>query len=875
MPVKILNRRYTNPLELAPNDTTNWLLGNVGEWQQLTLECEFEVAIDFGIQNTVTIQDPNKFILNDGTNWGDYGFYVGAIFDFSFDHLDLNTNTQTNTTWFSIIITQLYGNTIEVEDYDPTTGTQQPFTNGLGYAYGQLAPIRGADYEIRNVRISTDQEMQGIRLDYAHLKNSQVASGSLNNVVDGTKTAFVAEDTNLTATGEKFEINIPVEVDHYLAPFQSGLSVESVFVTYRGQQGFKRFYDIDIVYMISSLGELLNFEDIEAPDELRGANSITDQVLVTGYPVYNNPNVQITNNVRQYAQEGNVGWFNENYNQLPNLFSASPVVYTNDSGTNVSQLDYANPITVTTTVSGTGFVPVAGQTRVQIGFIWNPLDEDYYLRTPYAFHKNRKVNTGGNDVNGWFPVTATPVVQTPFPAFRAGYTNTNVPSPQSANDTQGQLLFDSQDAQMNMSDVIVAINGNDLDISVTFRPDSGFASWMDSIGENERGYALWISVGDQAPDANQSDRVALLLDVNVLDTFIEPIGEYEGLTIDFLDHPKVYTDTPNPCGNQTFVEDDFLAKVSFQEEIDFSIEDTPDIQSITFGFLVQNIATGQQYELDANTADLTQFPDPTQYNFSQSRDFKLGAGNDKNWWKVDYDPTTTIGTREGVLGWYGYKIRWEDWIRRLPPPPQDFYDNTQLQNGLNNDWYHYFDTAGWTFNFFVNITAILNEQTVVYQNLKEIVIKDYDSNDDVDITVNYYRDNNGVKGALLSAGIDPVSGLPLGVIIKNEYVWVDIVYDWVGIAPPPADWANQASVDAGSYGTSCFEVDQGAGQKQFRQLSSIFAPEFDNPVEGIPGATLATVTQVSTTQVVVEARINGNKIIDANRYKISGRIGCK
>jgi hypothetical protein len=843
------------------------LLGNVGEWIELTLQCEFEVAINFGIQNTVTLQEPNMLILNDGTNWGDWGFAIGMDVDFIYEHFDTDTLQVSPSNIINHRIINIYGNTLELG----YPNSNSPIASWY-YGYGQIAPIQGAGFKIQNVRIQTYQSMEGIRLDYAHLKNSQVSSGSLNNVVDGTQTAFIAEDTD---DQTKFPAGSPIEVDHYLTPFQSGLSIEKVEVKYVTTQGTKTFYDVIVTFMLSSLGQLIDFQNIAAPDELRGANSITDQILVTGYPVYNNPNVQITNDLRNYAQDGNVGWFNENFNQLPNLFSASPVVYTNSAGTTVSQLDYANPITFSTTISGTGFTPVAGQTRVQIGFIWNPLEEDYYLRTPYSFHRNRKVNTGGNDVNGWFAATALPTVQSPFPALRTGYTNTNVPSPQSANDIQGQLLFDSQDAQIDMSDITVVVNGNDLDITATFRPDSGFAAWMGTIGENERGYAIWISVGDQAPDINQSDRVALLLDVNVLDTYIEPIGEYDGLTIDFLDHPQVYTDTPNACGNQKFVEDDLLAKVSFQEETDLTIPNTPDIQSITFGFLVENLTDGSQYILDENTADLTQFPDPTQYNFSQSRDFKLGVGNDKNWWKVDYDPTNDSGTKKGVLGWYGYKIRWEDWIRRLPTPPADFYDNTELQNGLNNDWYQYFDTSGFTFNFFVNITAILNGQTVVYQNLKEISIKDYDSNNDVDITVNYYRDNNGVKGALLTAGTDPISGLPLGVIIKNEYVWIDIHYEWVGIAPPPTDWANQAAVDANVYATQNFEVYHGAGQKQMRQLSSIFSSEFDNPIEGIPSATLATVTQISTTEIRVEARINGNKIIDAPRYKISGRIGCK
>jgi hypothetical protein len=878
MPVKILSRSYLNNLETAPNNTTNFLLGNVGEWQQLTLECEMSSIVELSNSSSLTIDAPNKLVLNDGTAWGDLGFYVGARINVIVESTNLNTGINFNFFNIPFFVGIMYGNTIEVNDVPPNGlfSSSNPITDIRALFPGvEILPFRDQDYSTRSATVEViNPTYQGIEIQYAHQKNSQIQAANLNNILDGTRLSFVAEDTNLTAPTEKYELNQPNEVDHYLTPFQSGLSVEKVTVTYRGNQGNKAFYDIDIIYMLSSFGGLLEFQNIEAPDELEGSESLADQVKILAFPVYNNPNVQISNDVRAFSQEGNVGWFNENYNQLPNLFSASNVVYTNAAGTAVSQLDYANPITMTTTISGTGFVPVAGQTRVQIGFIWNPLEEDYYKRTPYSFHKCRKVNTGGSDINSWFNVTATPIVQSPFPSLKSGYTTNNVPLPLSANDIQGQLLYDSQNAAMDMSDIIVVQNGNDIDISVTFRPDTNFAAWMDSIGENERGYGLWVSVGDQTPPSNQSDRVALLLDVNVLDTYIEPIGEYEGMTIEFLDHPKDYTDTPSACGNNIHVEDDLLAKISFQEETDLTIDDTPELTKITYGFLVENTTDGQQYVLDASDIDMTQFPDPTQYNFSQSRDFKLGTGNSKNWFKLDYDAPNDSGTKRGVLGWYGYKIRWEDWIKRFPTPPNDFYNNTELQNGLNNDWFHYFNTSGWNFYFYVNLTAILNGQTVVYQNLKEITIKDYDSNSDITTEIKYYRDNNGVKGTQLIGGTDPISGLPLGVIIKNEYVWLDIEYTWVG-AGAPADWASQVLVDANVYATNCFEVDKGAGQKQFRQLSSIWNPEFDNPVEGIPSATLATVTQVSTTKIRVEARINGNKILDAPRYKISGRIGCK
>ena len=70
-------------------------------------------------------------------------------------------------------------------------------------------------------------------------------------------------------------------------------------------------------------------------------------------------------------------------------------------------------------------------------------------------------------------------------------------------------------------------------------------------------------------------------------------------------------------------------------------------------------------------------------------------------------------------------------------------------------------------------------------------------------------------------------------------------------------------------------MDEGAGQKEFRQLSSIWLPEFDNPMIPIPALTLVNLVWVSTTVVRAECRIDANKLIDSNRYKVTGRLGCK
>jgi hypothetical protein len=110
----------------------------------------------------------------------------------------------------------------------------------------------------------------------------------------------------------------------------------------------------------------------------------------------------------------------------------------------------------------------------------------------------------------------------------------------------------------------------------------------------------------------------------------------------------------------------------------------------------------------------------------------------------------------------------------------------------------------------------------------------------------------------------------LGVIVKDELVWLEIDY-----TRSSGTWTDQPTVDANTYATLNSEVDQGAGQFEFRQLSSIWSSEFDNPLVGLPNETLCTVTFVSTTVLRVECRIDSNKLIDSNRYKITGRLGCK
>ena len=838
MGVKILKREYTSPLKFSSPKAT-WLLGNVGDWQKLSLDVEFSVFKQLSQTDTVTITEPNIITLNGGETWNSLGFDVGMTVILEFNRYDI-AGTTNNYDHFTFDLAIINGNVAEVNNmFIGVTPTL-----GWNWVYGSIIPNTTGNDEVKNVYLYADVRPQGIELEYGHIANSQAPSGNLASHIDGTLTDLVMENTDIMA------INVPSLFTHQLN-FKSGLGLVSGSVEYIGTslhfQAPTYTYRIELIYIIAPFfDDINNLINNVAPDAVKGAAALTDNFLITGFPTYNNPNVTIKNDPKLTQQLGNTGWFDENFNQLPNPYTFTPVVYKNLSGTTVAQLDYANPVIMTTTISGlTNFA----NATFSYGFIWIPIDEDVYKENEFHFHENCKISTGGLAANlaDWFNIGT---FNSPYPLLRLGYSNDG--------------------ASMDASDISFIQNGANIDVSITWRPNAAFATFMDALSDNERNYVLWVSIGDPAPDNNKTDRVSLKLDFNSLETFIEPIGEFDGLTIAFLDHPQAYNDTPIVCGNSIYIEDDLLAKIAFQ--IDTAVSAIiPIPTAISYGFVAQRNSDEFQYVLDNSTIDLTVYPDPTQFNFDVSRGFKLGTGNDKNWWKVEHDAPNDSGTLKGVLGWYGYKIRWEDWLKRLNVPTA-FYDNTENQNGLNNDWFHYFNTAGWTVQFFVNIDANLNGTAVRYQNLKNLTILDYDVNSIITTELKYYRTDpiTGLKGSQLIGGTDPLTSTPLGVIIADEIVFLDIEY-----TRSSGSWVDQPTVDANVYATQCIEVANGAGQKEFRQLSSIWLSEFDNPMIPLTGETLAKVTFNTTTKITVETRIDANKLIDASRYKITGREGCK
>ena len=841
MAVEILNRQYENMFRpgdaVDPAIKENWLLGNVGVWQKLTIEAAFSVQVNFTTTNNLFLDDPNVLTLTSGT-WNDYGFAEGDEVVVEWLHQNTTVNPPSITTnripqspSDHIFIGRIDVNKAYLVDslgVDMTT---------LGSQYTNIMPATYADYKITDAVVYSTKRPQGIKFTYGQMENG--SGTNLTSFIDGTLTEFLKEDTDLMVIG----VTDPMVA----LGNQSGMSIASMNITYLGAVGREYNYKFDIIFMISSFFEdVTNFEQMVSPSQTFDAASLTDNFEIIGYPVYNNPNVQIKNQLANTAKLGNTGWFNENFNGLPNDFTLTSVLYQNAAFTTVSQLDHANPIKVTAVIDG---VTNASTGKFAFGFSWIPIEETDYKHNQYPFYKNLKMQTGGDAAafGDFFPAstvfTFTPASAVPV-SF--GYSN--------------------DAAQMDATYVrFMATGATQITFECTFVPNAAFTTLMDAKDITERNYCLWVSMADISQITNKSNRVSMLLDYNQMDTYVEPIGAFPGMTIEYLDHTQDEDGVALTCGNDFRIEDGILSRVFFQ--IDTATGPTiPIPTALSYGIIVERISDGLTYELDIFKVDLTQYPDPTQYNFNASRGFKLGAGNNKNFIKVDHWPALDSGTLKGVRGLYGFKLRWEDWIKRINVPAAiktDFYNNLALQDGINNDWFQWLSNAGYTFSFVVYTDAVLNGNNVVYKNTKPLTFVDYDDNSDITTAIKYYRESDMT---LLVGGTDPIHGGNLGVILNNEIVRIEIDY-----TRATGTWVSLANV----YGINTIEVDGGAGQMEYRQLSSIWLPEIDNPLLPISPATLLDVQIISPTLLRCTCLVDPGKLINATRYKITGREGCK
>jgi len=812
MGVKITSRIYK---ELFTTGDTNWLLGNVGEWQKLTLNAEASVDYFATMSEPIIVNQVDKSLtLQNGKKWSDYGFDIGQSCTFRFRY----TNTIGLDFYLqgTFTIMNLYGDKLEA---DTLIAGGIPLSNGS-------FPVERADDKTSEVTVTANEEPEGVTLTYGHIANADSESDELKSVIDSSTTSFVYPNIKAEALNTVHAMQA--------VGIQSGMSVRTATVK---RQGLKPgstnvyLYEIVIEYLISSFFDsITDIESLTPPEYLQNAASLTDNFKIKFTPKWNNPNTLIQNDLADTARLGNTGWFNENFNELINEFLVESLSYLDVNGNAVDALDFVAETKVVGIVSG---VPnVSALTECGFGFMWIPKTDADYKNRLTPFYQNTFVQTGrltdGYNVGTFYPATN----------IGAGVGG--------GIDTKNVKFTD--------------LGGGRISFEANFMPTANFTNFFDARLEDDRKYIIWISVADRTLARNFSDRVSLLADFRDMIKTVPQAGAYPLITAEFLEHP-VEELQPGVANYAGFSQDDVLCRLPFK--VNYL---TSDLQRIRFGVEVYNPSTNVRRILDKFDCNMTQFPDDAngvpQFSINTIRGFKLENGNNKNWVKINREPAMDAPGQSGYLAYFAFKIRYEDWIA-LGGMPNDFFDALALNHGFNNEWFHYLNTLGWQVAFFTEIQTIENGGLLEYRNRWDMTFKHYDTNTLIQTTHNYYRD---ADGTLLNVGTDPDSGRPLGVVLSNEPTRLEISYT----IQDSGAWDG-----ANLYAVTTIEIDRGAGFKEMRQLSSVWGFENDNPLRPLPGEDGLKI-QVSGDFKTVKTSclIDPQLLDDAPRYRITGRVGC-
>jgi len=178
MSVRILKRAYTNAFAPPTEPKPDWLIGNTGDWLRLNMEVEAGVDFLATQSQPVSISKEERTIkLMNGKKWSEYGFDIGANIVFTF-----KTNNEGTVTVYiiNLDIEQLFADTL-VYAVNPDMD-DVPF---------EIIPTDRGNIKVTSVKFYDDREIEGVKMKYANVDNSQVESHSLTSFIDGTETEMV------------------------------------------------------------------------------------------------------------------------------------------------------------------------------------------------------------------------------------------------------------------------------------------------------------------------------------------------------------------------------------------------------------------------------------------------------------------------------------------------------------------------------------------------------------------------------------------------------------------------------------------------------------------------------------------------------------
>lgn len=533
----------------------------------------------------------------------------------------------------------------------------------------------------------------------------------------------------------------------------------------------------------------------------------TDKCLKYVFSIYM-ANTLSDPNSFHYGQDelllGNTGWIDETYNGNAANFSINSISYADSSGNPANGILRSGNTDVTVVVDTD--LTINTSTKFALTHFLLP-DEDQY--------KGASVQSSTLEENFLFENFVTQF---------------------GATDPDGDIL-------KNVVGTVVSASQG----SITFTVQYDSVDELDKIRAGNHCF-LGLLIQD-ASTANTQMMLKLGADEMVASAF----GDDETGLITFADfnlyqHPE---DDGDPADGSTsvqaYVEDKLLSSFTFEIE-----KDGPVVDKVTARLVAYNSTDDVFFDIQKEEYDFTIYPQVggiQQINLDTTRAFKLASGSDFN--KVDCSITSS-GAKDTTYEFnWAFAFDWADY-KALAAANSAFYDNTELNNGLNQNSSHYsMNVANWGVYLFYDFDMNNDGNITTYRQISpELDVVNYDDY----IGTNIW---SVTKQLTNQAGTSTNNNILDTENTKISFAFTSSLGD-VG-----TDY--QAVIRLEEY--------QNGGLKNIWEISSykdrLVA---GNPLKPLTGETFAKITKSPVDTLTVEAEIDKDLINLGRQYQVSSRI---
>lgn len=355
----------------------------------------------------------------------------------------------------------------------------------------------------------------------------------------------------------------------------------------------------------------------------------------------------------------------------------------------ISEINYSNPSTHTIVVDG----PV---TDIGIGSCYIPIDETYYKNRPYS----------QNRLTMMLPTSdITAFAGTSFlNESGAGYT----------------ITIDS-----------ITTLGTLTTIVLTFTPNAAFNTFIDSREIGDRLFQLWVKCGNVNHLAF-SDQLEEIVPVGAP---LVVLGETA-----YFDHSQNITEAINAVDALEFNTEDDMAYFGYFMLTKNQVYDDFSVKIEAF-----NSSTGADFTLLQQTWNFTgvQISNDGRYLLNETAliNGTLPTTSEKREAALYLLPAYDTATEYAVGIYFPFISRWEYWLNQ-PNANVDFYPDQ------NKNWQQYDGSLGWE----VQLELSLTENGLSHDYTKQMVIKPYDSDPNIDQTIELYLDSTNQNVGIVVLG---------------------------------------------------------------------------------------------------------------------------